>query len=189
MNSYKSLFCANSITGGISMQILIYFGIFFAKTVEVSLATIRTVLITRGEKLWGALIGFVEVVLWLYLVASIVTNVTEDPIKVIFYSLGFSFGNYVGTILEEKLALGLVTMNVIASKEDGMKLAEILREQNVGVTTIDGEGRIESKKILMVHIKRKKKNEVISIIENSGYNCVISVNDTKGVYGGYGLKK
>ena len=41
----------------------------------------------------------------------------------------------------------------------------------------------------MVHLKRKKKNEVVKMIEDSGYNCVISINDTKVVYGGYGIKK
>ena len=43
---------------------ILYIGIFLAKTLEVTLATIRTVLITRGEKLLGALIGFVEVIIW-----------------------------------------------------------------------------------------------------------------------------
>lgn len=168
---------------------ILYIGIFLAKTLEVTLATIRTVLITRGEKLLGALIGFVEVVIWVYLVGNLITTVSEDPIKVLFYSAGFAFGNYVGTFLEEKLALGLITVNVITSQEDGDKLAHLLREEKLGVTTIDGEGRVESKKILMVHLKRKKKNEVVKMIENSGYNCVISVNDTKVVYGGYGIKK
>ena len=149
---------------------ILYIGIFLAKTLEVTLATIRTVLITRGEKLLGALIGFVEVIIWVYLVGNLITTVSEDPIKVLFYSAGFAFGNYVGTFLEEKLALGLITVNVITSKEDGDKLAHLLREEKLGVTTIDGEGRVESKKILMVHLKRKKKNEVVEMIENSGYN-------------------
>ena len=64
-----------------------------------------------------------------------------------------------------------------------------MRNEKLGVTTLDGEGIVESKKILMVHLKRKKKNEVVKMIENSGYNCVISINDTKVVYGGYGIKK
>ena len=81
------------------MMWLLYIGIFLAKTLEVTLATIRTVLITRGEKLLGALIGFVEVIIWVYLVGNLITTVSEDPIKVLFYSAGFAFGNYVGTFL------------------------------------------------------------------------------------------
>ncbi|MEW8954895.1 DUF2179 domain-containing protein [Clostridium sp.] len=168
---------------------LSYFAIFFAKILEVSLATVRTVLITRGEKFWGSVIGFVEVVIWLYLIGAIISNVTEDPIKVIFYSLGFSLGNYVGSMIEEKLALGLITLNIIASKEQGDAIASMLREKQVGVTTMDGEGKIEHKKMLIVHLKRKRKNEILSLLEESSYNCVVSINDTKVVYGGYGLRK
>ncbi|WP_027632709.1 DUF5698 domain-containing protein [Clostridium hydrogeniformans] len=168
---------------------LSYFAIFFAKVLEVSLATVRMVLITRGEKFWGSLIGFAEVVIWLYLIGSIISNVIEDPIKVVFYSLGFSLGNYVGAIIEERLALGLITLNIIASREQGDAIAAMLREKQVGVTTIDGEGKIEHKKMLIVHLKRKRKNEIVSLIEESSYNCVVSINDTKVVYGGYGLRK
>nr|WP_242840669.1 DUF5698 domain-containing protein [Clostridium hydrogeniformans] len=171
------------------MVLLSYFAIFFAKVLEVSLATVRMVLITRGEKFWGSLIGFAEVVIWLYLIGSIISNVIEDPIKVVFYSLGFSLGNYVGAIIEERLALGLITLNIIASREQGDAIAAMLREKQVGVTTIDGEGKIEHKKMLIVHLKRKRKNEIVSLIEESSYNCVVSINDTKVVYGGYGLRK
>ena len=37
-----------------------YAFIFFAKIMEVALMTVRTVLITRGEKLYGSIIGFIE---------------------------------------------------------------------------------------------------------------------------------
>lgn len=171
------------------MGLITYFAIFFAKVLEVSLMTIRTVLITRGEKLWGALIGFAEVIIWLYLVSAIITTVSDDPVKVIFYSLGFSVGNYIGTMIEEKLALGLVTINIIASESQGYAIAEMLREKQVGVTSIDGEGKIEHKKMLIIHLKRKRKNEILRLIEESDYKCVVSINDTRVVYGGYGLRK
>lgn len=171
------------------MGLITYFAIFFAKVLEVSLMTIRTVLITRGEKLWGALIGFAEVIIWLYLVSAIITTVSDDPVKVIFYSLGFSVGNYIGTMIEEKLALGLVTINIIASESEGYDIAEMLREKQVGVTLIDGEGKIEHKKMLIIHLKRKRKNEILKLIEESDYKCVVSINDTRVVYGGYGLRK
>lgn len=41
----------------------------------------------------------------------------------------------------------------------------------------------------MAHVKRKRKNELVKLVENSGINSVISISDTKTVYGGYGLKK
>jgi hypothetical protein len=42
---------------------------------------------------------------------------------------------------------------------------------------------------LLIHAKRKRKNEIVKIIENTNIPSVISINDTKAVYGGYGLRK
>lgn len=171
------------------MEILICFAIFLAKVSEVSIMTVRNVLLARGERFWASVISIGEVVIWIYLVASIIDTIKESPLKLVFYSMGFACGNYLGSIIEEKLALGLITLNIISSPEDGEAIANLLREQQVGVTVIDGEGKLEAKKILMVLLKRRRKNEIVKILEEANFNCVISISDTKVVYGGYGLSK
>ena len=166
-----------------------YITIFLAKILEVSLMTVRTVLLTRGEKVYGSIIGFIEVVIWLYVVSAVLVGIKDDPIRMIVYALGFACGNYLGSFLEEKLALGILTINVIASKENGEKIALILRKQNIGVTALMAEGINETKKMLVIHVKRKRKNEIIKLIENTEIQCVISINDTRTVHGGYGIRK
>lgn len=166
-----------------------YIFIFFAKIFEVSLTTVRTVLVTRGEKFFAAIIGFFEVSIWLYVIGSVLAGIQEDPKKMIIYALGFACGNYIGCIIEDKLALGVLTINVIVTEEDSKELACTLREKNVGVTVIEGEGINTKRKVLLIHAKRKRKNEIVKIIENTNIPSVISINDTKTVYGGYGLRK
>lgn len=167
----------------------IYVIIFVAKIVEVALMTIRTVLITRGEKVYGSIIGFFEISIWLYLINKVLVGISEDPIRMVTYALGYACGNYVGCIMEEKLALGLLTISVIIPEIEGNELTEILRKENVGVTKVKAEGINKDKSLLLLHIKRKRKNEVIKLIEENGKNCVISISDTKTVMGGYGIKK
>ena len=166
-----------------------YLLIFVAKILEVSLMTLRTVLITRGEKVYGSIIGFFEVSIWLYLVSKVLVGIDEDPIRMVVYALGFACGNYLGSILEEKLALGLLTISVIVSEADGDTLAEKLRDYNLGVTKIKAEGINENRTILMVHAKRRRKNEIIKLVEETHVNAVISITDTKTIYGGYGIRK
>ena len=166
-----------------------YILIFFAKIIEVSLTTIRIVLITRGEKLYGSIIGFFEVLIWLYVIGTVLIGINKEPFKMVTYALGFACGNYIGCILEDKLALGLMTINAIVSEKDGETLAKILRKENVGVTLIDAEGLKEEKKMLILHVKRKRKSEILRLIENSEINAVISLVDTKTIYGGYGIRK
>ncbi len=168
---------------------LIYILIFFAKIIEVSLTTVRTVLITRGEKFWGSFIGFFETIIWLCVISTVLVGITSAPLKMVTYALGFCCGNYVGCILEEKLALGLITINAIVSEKDGKTLAEILRKDDIGVTIVDAEGLKEEKKMLIFHVKRKRKPEIMRLIGNSNINAVISLVDTKTIYGGYGIKK
>jgi len=163
--------------------------VFFAKIIEVSLTTVRTVLITRGEKLYASIIGFVEVFIWLYVIGTVLVGINDEPLRMVAYALGFACGNYIGCILEDKLALGLMTINAIVSEKDGEKLASILRAENVGVTLIEAEGLKEEKKMLILHVKRKRKCQIIKLIQNSNINAVISLMDTKTVYGGYGIRK
>ncbi|MCT8977091.1 DUF5698 domain-containing protein [Clostridium sp. CX1] len=166
-----------------------YLFIFFAKIVEVALMTVRTVMITRGEKLYGSIIGFIEVSIWLYVVSKVLVGIDQDPIKMVVYAFGFTCGNYIGCILEEKLAIGVLTINVITSEQDGEELAQILREQKIGVTIIDAEGLKDEKKILVIHAKRKRRKEIIDLIHSSDIKAVVSITDTKTVYGGYGIRK
>lgn len=43
--------------------------------------------------------------------------------------------------------------------------------------------------MLIIHAKRKRREEIIRTIEGSDINAMISVNDIKTVYGGYGIRK
>lgn len=168
---------------------MIYMFILLAKIVEVSIGTIRIVLITRGEKLLGACIGFVEVIIWLILVSTVLTNVSEDPVKVVIYAVGFAVGNYVGSMLEEKLAIGNIRLEAIVSKEDGETLVSNIRDKGYAVTVIDGRGMTLEREVLLMNIKRKHYNQVVDMIKRFQENVVITVNDVKPVYGGHGTLK
>jgi len=45
-------------------SLLVYLCIFFGKILEVTLGTLRIVLINRGERIVGACIALIEVTLW-----------------------------------------------------------------------------------------------------------------------------
>lgn len=171
------------------MGFLIYLFIFLAKIIEVSIATVRIVLITRGERVLGACFGFFEVILWVILVSTVLTNITSDPIKVVIYALGFSIGNYVGSVVEHHIGIGNVRIEAIVMEEHGEELATKIRELGYAVTVIDGQGMNFERKVLLMNIKRKNHLEVVHMIKDFQSNVVITVNDIKPVYGGYGLIK
>lgn len=172
-----------------TQTILLYVIILIGKIVEVTLATTRIVLITKGEKLKGAIIGFFEVLLWAVLVSNVLKDLTSDPIKLVIYAIGFAVGNYLGTTFEQKLGFGTVRVESIVKEEDGETLAQELRNNGFAVTVIEGQGKDFKRHVLIMHIKRKRTDEAISLIKDLQANVVITVNDIKPVYGGYGILK
>lgn len=171
------------------MSILLYCLVFIVKMVEVTMATTRIVLITRGERIKGAIIGFFEVCIWVILVSTVLKDITSDPIKVIIYALGFSAGNYVGSLFEEKLGIGTSRIEAIVMAIHGEALAEALRSKGYAVTVLLGEGMNHPRNVLIMHVPRKKSREVVSQIQNFQSNVVITVNEIKPVYGGFGTLK
>ncbi|MDN4493584.1 DUF2179 domain-containing protein [Ureibacillus aquaedulcis] len=161
--------------------------ILLAKVIEVSLSTVRTVFISKGMKGYSSLIAFIEVLIWLKVVSVVLIDISENPANMVAYAIGFAVGNYIGIWLEGKLAIGLITIQVIVDESVGQELADYLRSQNVAVTVMHGEGRDTNRSVLILHLKRKIKDKVIADIEQKVEKALITASDVKVIHGGYGL--
>lgn len=164
---------------------LMYVVIFLAKIVEVSLQTIRVVLITRGERMIGAIIGFFEVVIWMVIVGNVISDITTDPLKAVAYALGFAAGNYLGSRIEEKLGIGMSEVQAIVLKEHGQELAEAVRQAGFAVTVVEGQGKNFPRNILFMYVRRKRIHDLIETIQSNQTNAVITISEAKPVYGGF----
>lgn len=165
---------------------VLYIVIFCAKIVEVTISTIRLVYINKGEKVKGAILAFIEILIWLVVVSSVLTNIAQDPIKIFVYAAAFSLGNYIGITIESKIAVGLASIQVVVNGESGEAMAEILRNQGFGVTIIDGRGINDSKKnLLFVQLKRKRIPEAVKLVQQNNPEAYITVNDIKSMVGGF----
>jgi len=168
---------------------ILYIFIFVAKTVEIAISTIRLVYVNKGERIKGAVLGFIEILIWLLVVSSVLNNITEDPLKMIAYAAGFSFGVYLGVAIESKVAIGLASIQVVVDAQLGNALADKLRDNEFGVTIIEGKGRDgNSKNLLFIQLKRKKIPFAVKLIKESHPDAYISINDVKSTFGGF-IKK
>lgn len=168
---------------------LLYIVIFIAKTIEISISTIRIMYVNKGERVKGALLGFVEIMIWLLVVSSVLNNLAEDPFKVIAYAAGFSLGNFIGVSIESKIAIGLSSIQVVVDEDEGDILANVLREHEFGVTILEGRGRDNSRKnLLFIQLKRKKIPVAIKLTKETDPHAYITINDVKSTVGGF-IKK
>ena len=90
--------------------------IFLARILDVSLGTLRIIFITKEMKYIATLVSFFEVLIWLMAITQIMQNLT-NLITYIAYAGGFAMGTLVGIIIDEKLAMGYLSVVVITKKD------------------------------------------------------------------------
>ena len=167
-------------------SIWIYMLIFFGKILEVAVSTVRVVLINRGERGKGSIIAIFEMLLWLLVTGTVLVGFQEDIIKVFIFAVAFAIGNYLGSWMEDRLAFGLCSIQVIVPEcSISQELLIKLRENKFAVTTVKGQGKDGERDIMFIHIKRKRTQEAIEIIKSNLENAVIVVNDSRVIHGGY----
>jgi len=173
-----------------NIGVWIYFIIFFGKILEVTVSTLRMVLINRGERIKGAILAFFDVLLWLVITGSVLSGYQEDPIRIVVFALAFAVGNYLGSYFDEKLAFGLSSIEVIIDEsEKALRLATLLRDSDFAVTVLRGSGRDGQREVLLMHVKRKNIKRVHSLIKQIDSKACIVVRDAKAVTGGYLSRK
>jgi len=170
------------------VSVLTYLVIFLAKMAEVTMATLRNVLINRGIKLIGALIGFFEILIWVIVVSNVLSSLTDDPFKVVIYCLAFACGNYFGVALEGKIAIGIACLQVMVPEGSKEELSTLMYAHGFGVTFIQAEGAERTIDILVMYLKRKKVPEAIALIRDNCPDALITVNDVRHLRNGF-IKK
>lgn len=153
--------------------------IMIARVVDVSLDTIRVIMVTKGYRSWAPFIGFFQALIWLIAITRIMTHL-DNSLAYIAYALGFGLGTYVGMVLEQQLALGHDLVRVI-TKADAGDLVVMLREKGYRVTSVKGRGREGEVGILYIILKRKVLREVIRIIKNFNPNAFYTIEDMRFV--------
>ncbi len=164
-------------------HILFPIGIFFLRIIDVSLGTIRIIMIFRGKKAHAAFIGFVEITIFIVALGTVVTNL-DNLWNILAYSGGFAGGTLLGSYIEEKLALGFMTVQLIPTRDAG-KLSCKLREEGFGVTCFDAWGKEGQKTVLNLHLFRRDWDKLRRFLEVADPGAFVAVMDTRSTKGGY----
>ncbi|BCV20436.1 DUF2179 domain-containing protein [Moorella sp. Hama-1] len=160
-----------------------YLLIFLSRVTDVSLATLRMLLLVRGKRFYAAGIGLFEVTIYVVALKYVVDRLS-DPVSLAFYALGFATGNVVGSLIEEKVALGQLTMQII-SLAAPLQLAEALRAAGFGVTITEGTGRDGPHPILNLTLPRRQLNEIQQLIREWDPAAFVAIHELRTAYGGF----
>ena len=171
-------------------NILIGIGIFLAKIAEISLQSIKLIFLVRGKKTLATLMAFFEVLIWSFVVSGIISSLNSNPVWLIMYCLGFALGFYVGSVITDKLALGMVNIRIIIDEKDAEKVMKYLEEKEHGFTKLIGEGAHSVSIVINTIVKKKDSSEILSDIKSlcSGH-VFTTIYDIDKSIGGIGLSK
>lgn len=157
--------------------------IFLLRITDVSMATMRTLLLMRGHRILAPVIGFFEVLIWVVAIGIVVQHL-ESPLHVIGYAGGFATGSYLGMLLEERLALGLATVRAVV-RAGGPELSAELRDAGFGVTEMLGRGREGDVEVLYSVLPRRRVRQALDLIDRDAPEAFVVVDEPRRVQRGW----
>jgi uncharacterized protein YebE (UPF0316 family) len=149
--------------------------IFVAEMCVVTLSTMRTIFVARGQKVLAPLLGFFEVSIWLFAIGEVMKNLGNLSCSAAFAG-GFMLGNFLGILLEEKLAMGDVCVRLITRRDVG-ELVRQLRAEGYGVTEVHAQGSTGPVQILLTVVQRKQLDRVLHKARSFDARVFYSVDD------------
>jgi len=140
---------------------------------DVSLDTIRVILVVQGKKYNAGIVGFFEVLIWVFAIRFIFQHLDNIP-NLFGYATGFGLGNIIGITIEQKIGFGFVQLNVI-SRHKTDAIADALRKSKYGVTILPAEGGSGGVAVIVLIASRKLQKQIIKLIESIDNSAFITV--------------
>ena len=174
---------------GIS-PILVCLLVCAAKIVEITIHSLKTCMMVKGQRLKAAGLGFIECTIWGLVISTLISTLGDNLLLLLFYCAGYATGLFLGSTLEGKIALGTSNLELIASDESTAKITAYLKENGRGYTVFEGQGSKEKMNMIFIVLPRKETPKTLREIRKVCDNKVfVAVSEVSKYAGGYGMVK
>ena len=157
--------------------------IFCLRITDMSLDTLRMLFVMRGRKALVWILGFLQSAVFVIAITKVMSDL-NNPLMVLGYAAGFATGNLIGMIVEERLAIGHIHLEII-SQRHGVKLAKTLREAGYGVTEISARGKDGTVRILSASVLRKDLARARKIVHAVDEEAFMTSEDIRPIRRGF----
>src|SRR5690625_2417722 len=145
------------------------------------------ILTMKGRRYVAALVSMVEIVIYIIGLGLVLENLNEIQ-NIVAYALGYGIGVIVGMKIEEKLALGYITVNVISSNPD-IEFTRKLRDTGYGVTSWFAYGMEGDRLSMQILTPRRYELKLYETIKNLDPKAFIISYEPKQIHGGFWVKQ
>src|SRR5699024_9410504 len=155
--------------------------------VYVTFSTMRMILTLKGKRYLAAFVSMFEIVMYVVGLGLVLDNLDQIQ-NIIAYAVGFAIGVIVGSRIEEKLALGYITVNVISSNPD-IEFTRKLRDKGYGVTSWFVYGMDSNRLSMQILTPRRYELKLYETINNLDPKAFIISYEPKQIHGGFWVKQ
>jgi uncharacterized protein YebE (UPF0316 family) len=157
--------------------------LFFLRLVDISLYTVRFMMVVRGRKRMAWLFGFCQAFVYVVAIRAVLSDLGNWG-KIIGYAAGFATGIVVGMWIEGRLAIGYTHLRVVSARR-GVELAERLRGAGFAVTEVSAFGKDGMVTLLYCNVLRRKAAEVKRIAQEIDPDSFITAEAVRSVRRGF----
>jgi uncharacterized protein YebE (UPF0316 family) len=151
--------------------------IFCLRLADVSLGTLRIVMLVRGNRRWAGLLGFFESLIWLLAAREVLGNL-DSVVKMIGYAGGYAVGTMLGATIERWLAMGSVLVRIVAPV-DSTHAYESLRAAGYPTTVLNGEGRDGPVRISFSVLPRREAKRALEVVSGVNPGAFVTIEEAK----------
>jgi len=161
-----------------------------AKIIEITIQSLKTCMMVKGQRLKAAGLGFVECTIWGLVISTLIGTLGDNLFLLLFYCVGYATGLFLGSTIENKIALGTSNLELIANDDSTKKITEYLKGRGKGYTVFEGRGSVDKMNMIFIVLPRKETPKALKEIKAVCDNKVFVVASEVSKYaGGYGMVK
>lgn len=157
--------------------------IFGLRVTDMTLDTLRVLFVMRGRKKVAWILGFFQSAIFVLAIGRVLTQL-DNPLNIIGYAAGFATGNVVGMLIEERIAIGHISLNII-SPSRGSAIVTHLRQNGYAVTELSGRGKDGMVSMLSCSVLRKQVDSVYQLISEIDPEAFVTAEDVRPLKHGY----
>lgn len=164
------------------MEWLIPLGILVARIADVSIGTIRIIMIAREHRAAATILGFFEVLIWLSAIGAVMSQL-DHWWNFLAYAGGYAIGNWLGVTIQSWMALGQVGVQIITAK-DASLLAIGLRALGYGVTVASAHGAHGPVSLCYLIVHRRDLPKIVEVVQAFNPKAFYTLQDVRFVSAG-----
>lgn len=157
--------------------------VFGLRITDMSLDTLRVLFVVRGQKKVAWVLGFFQSAVFVIAITRVLADLS-NPLVLFGYAAGFATGNVLGILVEERLAVGHIQLQIV-SRLRGPAVAKALRASGYGVTEISARGKDGTVRLLTASVLRKDAARARKIAHEADENAFITSEDVRPVRRGF----